>query len=128
MKVGRHIWTNFLHEFNHGQGFWLVFFSIRILSLIRIREIPVQIDWVGELPKGLILSEIFFDPEKIEVIGGKRILENLSTIYTEKVHLESMKTSGTIFANLALTPASLKIASGSKDKIRIAYVIKSRIE
>ena len=92
------------------------------------REIPVQIDWVGELSKGLVLSEIFFDPEKIEVIGGKRILENLSTIYTEKVHLESMKTSGTMFANLALTPAALKIAPGSKDKIRIAYVIKPRIE
>jgi len=92
------------------------------------REIPVQIDWVGELPKGLVLSEIFFDPEKIEVIGGKRILENLSTIYTEKVHLESIKTSGTMFANLALTPAALKIAPGSKDKIRIAYVIKPRIE
>ena len=92
------------------------------------KEFSVQIDWVGELPKGLILAKIFFDPEKIEVIGGKRILENLSTIYTEKVHLESMKTSGTIFANLALTPASLKIASGSKDKIRISYVIKSSIE
>ncbi len=92
------------------------------------REIPVQIDWVGELPKGLILSKINFDPEKIEVIGGKRILENLSTIYTEKVHLDSMKTSGTMFVNLALTPAALKIAPGSKDKIRIGYVIKPRIE
>jgi len=92
------------------------------------RKIPVQIDWVGELPKGLILSKINFDPEKIEVIGGKRILENLSTIYTEKVHLDSMKTTGTMFANLALTPAALKIAPGSKDKIRIGYVIKPRVE
>ncbi len=92
------------------------------------RKFPVQIDWVGELPEGLILLEISFNPEKIEVTGGKRILENLSTIYTEKVHLENMKISGAIFANLALTPASLKIAPGSKDKIRIAYVIKPRIE
>jgi hypothetical protein len=92
------------------------------------KEIPVQIDWVGELPEGLILLEISFNPEKIEVTGGKRILENLSTIYTEKVHLENMKISGAIFANLALTPASLKIAPGSKDKIRIVYVIKPKIE
>jgi YbbR domain-containing protein len=92
------------------------------------KEIPVQIDWVGELPEGLILLEISFNPEKIEVTGGKRILENLSTIYTEKVHLENMKISGAILANLALTPASLKIAPGSKDKIRIAYVIKPKIE
>jgi diadenylate cyclase len=90
------------------------------------KEIPVQIDWAGELPAGLILSEINIDPDKVEVIGGKRILEKLSTIYTQKVHLGNLKESGTIFANLALTPASLNIAPGSKDKIRIAYVIKPR--
>ena len=90
------------------------------------KELPIQVDWVGELPAGLILSEANIDPEKIEVIGGKRILQKLSTIYTEKVHLENLKESGTIFANLALTPASLNIASGSKDKVRIAYVIKPR--
>lgn len=90
------------------------------------KEIPVQVDWAGELPAGLILSEINIDPDKVEVIGGKRILEKLSTIYTQKVHLDNLKESGTIFANLALTPASLNIASGSKDKVRIAYVIKPR--
>ena len=90
------------------------------------KEIPVQVDWVGELPEGLILSETTIDPEKVAVIGGKRILKKISTIYTEKVHLDNLKESGTIIANLALTPASLKIASGSKDKIKIAYVIKQR--
>jgi uncharacterized protein (TIGR00159 family) len=90
------------------------------------KEIPVQVDWVGELPEGLILSEIKIDPVKIEIIGGKRILEKLSTLYTEKVHLDNMKGTGIIFANLALTPAVLKIAPGSKDKVRIAYVVKPR--
>ena len=90
------------------------------------KELPVQVDWVGELPAGLILSAVNIDPENVEVIGGKRILQKLSTIYTEKVHLDNLKESGTIFANLALTPASLNIASGSKDKVRIAYVIKHR--
>jgi diadenylate cyclase len=90
------------------------------------REIPVQVDWAGELPAGLILSEINIDPEKVEVIGGKRILQKLSTIYTEKIHLDNLKESGAIFANLALTPASLNIAPGSKDKVRITYVIKPR--
>ena len=88
------------------------------------KEIPIQVDWAGELPSGLILSEIKIDPEKVEVIGGKRILQKLSTIYTEKVHLDNLKESGTMIANLALTPASLHIAPGSKDKVRIAYVIK----
>ena len=90
------------------------------------KELPVQVDWVGELPAGLILSSVKIDPENVEVVGGKRILQKLSTIYTEKVHLDNLKESGTIFANLALTPASLNIASGSKDKARIAYVIEHR--
>jgi diadenylate cyclase len=92
------------------------------------KEIPVQVDWVGELPEGLILSETTIDPEKVTVFGGKRILNKISTIYTEKVHLDNLKESGTIIANLALTPASLKIASGSKDKIKIAYVINHRVK
>ena len=78
------------------------------------------------MPAGLILSAVKIDPEKVEVIGGKRILQKLSTIYTEKVHLDHLKESGTMIANLALTPASLHIASGSKDKVRIGYVIKQR--
>jgi hypothetical protein len=53
-------------------------------------------------------------------------LEKISTLYTEKVSLDNLKRTGTILANLALTPAALKIAPGSKDKVRIAYVIKPR--
>ena len=90
------------------------------------KAIPIQVDWVGELPADLILSEIKIDPEQVEVIGGKRILQKLSTIYTEKVHLDNLKKTGTMIANLALTPASLHIAPGSKDKVKIAYVIKPR--
>jgi hypothetical protein len=33
---------------------------------------------------------------------------------------------GEISANLVLSPASLKIASGSKDKVTIQYLIRER--
>jgi diadenylate cyclase len=90
------------------------------------KEIPLQVDWVGELPKGFILSEVELDPDKIEVIGGKRILGNISTLFTQKVHLDNLRETGTLLANLVLTPAALKIAPGSKDKVRIVYVVKPR--
>jgi len=90
------------------------------------KEVPIQVDWVGELPLGFILSEIRIDPEKIGVVGGKRILENLSTIYTEKVQLESIRGTGTMLVNPLLSPASLKISPGSRDKIRITYVVKPK--
>lgn len=91
------------------------------------RELPVQVDWTGKLPRNLIVVEVKVRPEKTRIIGGGWILKNLSTIYTEKVPLDNIKGSGTINANLALNPASLKIASDSKDKVEIEYVVKRRV-
>jgi len=91
------------------------------------RELPVQVDWTGKLPRNLIVVEVKVRPEKTRIIGGGRILKNLSTIYTEKVPLDNIKGSGIINANLALNPASLKIASDSKDKVEIEYVVKRRV-
>jgi diadenylate cyclase len=86
----------------------------------------VQIDWVGRLPDNYILAEAKLDPKTVEIIGGKRILETISTIYTEKVPLNNLDTKGTITANLALTPASLKIAPNSKEKVTIKYLTRLR--
>jgi diadenylate cyclase len=88
--------------------------------------LPVQIDWVGRLPDHFILEQANLDPATVEIIGGKRILEKISTIYTEKVPLDNLAVSGTITANLALTPASLKIAPNSKEKVTITYLTRLR--
>ncbi len=96
------------------------------LDVLIQKEMPVQIDWVGRLPDHFILTETNVAPEMVAVIGGKRILENISTIYTEKVPLDNLEVKGTITVNLALTPASLKIAPGSKEKITITYLTKLR--
>ena len=90
------------------------------------KKLPVQVDWVGKLPENLILVEAEIEPADVEIIGGKRILEKMATLYTEKVPLDKLKETGSISANLALQPASLKIASGSKDKISIKYVTRLR--
>ncbi len=90
------------------------------------KELPVQIDWAGKLPEELILVDSVSDPETVEVVGGKRILEKVVTIYTEKVLLDNLSGKGEITASLALNPASLTIAPGSKDKVTIQYLIRSR--
>jgi YbbR domain-containing protein len=92
------------------------------------KALPLQVDWVGKLPEHLILYEIKLDPETIEVIGGNRILENISTIYTAKIPLDNLQQSGSIMINPVINPASLKISSESKDKIIISYVIKPRVQ
>jgi len=96
------------------------------LDVLIKKEMPVQIDWVGRLPDHFILTETKVEPKTVAVIGGKRILGNISTLYTEKVPLDNLALKGTITVNLALTPASLKIAPGSKDKLTITYSNKLR--
>jgi YbbR domain-containing protein len=92
------------------------------------KELPIQVDWVGKLPDHLILAEAKLDPEKIEVTGGSRIMKDISTIYTQKVSLDNIQGSGTITVNLALNPASLRTARGSKDRITVEFVVKERLQ
>ena len=58
------------------------------------------------------------DPETIEVMGGKRILEKLTTIYTEKVLLDNLSGKGEITAKLVLNPAL--VASGLR---QLAFIL-----
>jgi uncharacterized protein (TIGR00159 family) len=92
------------------------------------KTLPVQVDWVGKLPDNLILSAVKIAPETIEVIGGDRILHNISTVYTEKIQLDNIKRSGTATVNLALNPASLKASPDSKDKVKVSYTVKKRVQ
>jgi len=90
------------------------------------KVLPIQIDWAGKLPPQLILSDVKMDPQTVEVVGGKRFLEKMTTLYTEKVPLDNLRGKGEITAKLALNPASLKIAPGSKDKVTIDYLVRKR--
>ena len=90
------------------------------------KELPVQIDWVGRLPENLVLAEAVVEPPRVEIIGSKRVLETIQTIYTEKVALDRLRDVGAIEAGLALQPASLKVASGSTDKVLVKYLLRRR--
>jgi hypothetical protein len=67
------------------------------------------------------------DPSRVEIAGGKRILENIQTIYTEKVQLDRLREGvGVTEVPLALQPASLKVASGSNEKVAVKYLTRKR--
>jgi len=90
------------------------------------KRLPVQIDWTGKLPPELILVQATVDPPAVEVIGRNKILRDVATIYTKKVFLDTITKSGSLTVNLALTPASLKLAPGSKDKVTVSYTVQKR--
>jgi uncharacterized protein (TIGR00159 family) len=96
------------------------------LDVLIKKELPVQIDWVGRLPDHFILEEATVEPQTVEIIGGKRMLEKMTTLYTEKVPLNNLEVEGAITANVALNPASLKIAPGSEEGVTIRYLTRLR--
>ena len=68
-------------------------------------ELPVQVDWAGKLPDNLNLVKVSVTPETVKVIGGRQVLQRLSTLYTAPVRLDSLTKSGTVTTTLVLTPA-----------------------
>jgi len=96
------------------------------LDVLIEKELPVQIDWVGRLPDQFILEEATVEPKTVAIIGGKRMLEKMQTLYTEKVPLDNLEVEGVLTANVALNPASLKFAPGSEERVTIKYLTRLR--
>jgi len=90
------------------------------------KKLPIQADWIGKLPEGLILQSAVLTPAKIEIVGARNVLNKISTIYTEKIQLDNIKKSGEMTVKPALSPASLKVGPGSPDKITLTYIVKNR--
>jgi diadenylate cyclase len=96
------------------------------LDVLAQKELPVQVDWVGELPRQLIMESVQLKPEIVTLVGPNQILKNILTAYTQKVTLDKIFESGTLTVGLALNHPSLKVAPNSKDKIEVSYVVKER--
>jgi uncharacterized protein (TIGR00159 family) len=95
-----------------------------IMDTFAQKELPVQVDWVGKLEPGLVLTKATVSPPRVLIIGGSQILKDMSTIYTEKVSLEGIKKSGSTAVKLALHPASLKLPPDAKDRVTVVYEVK----
>ena len=93
------------------------------------KVLPIQVQWVGKLPTSFILAEARPNPERVQLVGGTRLLEKIETIYTEALSLEKLdfeKKEGSLSVKLMLDHPSLKLGNGSSDKVNVAYVIKKR--
>jgi diadenylate cyclase len=91
-----------------------------------VKELPIQVDWVGTLPKGLIMKMVRVSPDRAKVAGGGQILNPISTIYTERVSLKNLQESGQLSVGLSLESAGLKFADGDQNKVEVYYTIERR--
>jgi diadenylate cyclase len=88
--------------------------------------LPVQVDWVGNLPPDLILVRAQVKPPVVELNGPKTILDGMRTLYTVGVPLNNIKGSGVTDAKLGIPSAFLKLEPGFKDKVEVVYEVKKR--
>ncbi len=97
------------------------------LDSMMVKQVPVQVDWVGELPKDLLLVEAEVDHRMIQIRGPESILRDVSTVYTEKISLENIRKSGTVTVKPVLNPPSLRIPAGGKEKVAVKYRVEERL-
>ena len=91
------------------------------------KELPIQANWVGKLFPSLILTDVKIIPDKISFIGGKNLLANIRTVYTEEIPVDRITQSGEATVSLDFNPAKLRISSGNKSKVAIRYTVMNRL-
>ena len=90
------------------------------------KKLPIQPDWAGKLPAGLILQDVRIIPDMVKVMGGSLALKDLQIIYTEKIPLENITTDGKISVGLVLLPSYLKLDDESQNHVEVIYKIARR--
>jgi diadenylate cyclase len=88
------------------------------------KGLPIQPQWSGKLPKGLVMTQATASPSTVQITGGGLALRDIATIFTEPISLDTLTESGTIRVALVLTPASLRLKK--KDPIQINYLISKK--
>ena len=89
------------------------------------KTLPVQVDWAGKLSENLLLTDATLDPPVIQVTGRSLLLNELTTLYTERIPLGGIEKSGKLTAVIAF-PDKIKPASGQKDRVTVFYKVKTR--
>lgn len=96
------------------------------LDAVVQKDLPVQVDWVGKLPANLIMVSATVTPATVRVLGGSLVLNEIGTLYTEPLPLDDLRETGSLTANLALSPPSLRLAGDGRDRVKITYVVKRK--
>jgi diadenylate cyclase len=85
------------------------------------------VDWAGTMRPNLILSEVTVSPERVQVTGPKRILDTITTLYTEKIYVDDLERSGTVTAQISFGHTSLRLAPGARDRVTVDFLVKERV-
>ncbi len=90
------------------------------------RELSVQPSWTGRLSPDLIMTRAITSPAKISVIGPHQVLKNMETLFTEPLFLDGITASGSMTAQIALHPTTIRLEDQKKGRVQVEYTIQKR--
>jgi len=94
------------------------------LDALMEKQLPVQPNWTGRLPQGYVMKGTRTIPPDVRVMGGEIALKEISTIFTEKISLNTLKESGVATVELVLSSPTLKIKD--RESIQVQYFISKK--
>jgi uncharacterized protein (TIGR00159 family) len=90
------------------------------------KTVPVQVDWIGPHRAGTRLASAQVNPARVKLAGSQRLLAEIDTIYTQKVSLSGLESSGSLAVGLALGDDGLRVAPGAAERVTISYTVEPR--
>ncbi len=96
-----------------------------VLDKIIQKNVPIQAEWKGKVAKDIIISKVAFQPNVALLSGPSLLLEDIVTVYTDKIPLDNIKESGSIDVNLDLNN-KVKIENGTNGKFSMKYTVIER--
>jgi YbbR domain-containing protein len=91
------------------------------------KQVPVQADWTGALAPNLIMTKMKTTPESLQIVGPRVTMDEVSTVYTEKISLDKITKSGSISVPLSFDPATfINLAPQAKGTVTVEYTVKER--
>lgn len=92
-----------------------------------LKEVPIKIQYVGNLPASRKLKEINLSPDKIMVAGPMELLRSINSFDTVPVNLSQLnKDEGTLTATLVEFDSRIKLEEPANFKIK--FKTQQRIE
>ncbi len=92
------------------------------------KRIPVQVDWSGKISEGIRISSARPKPDTILVKGRSKLIEGIETVYTDKIPVGGIKSSGSVKIPILLEPRSLSVAPGENEIIEVTYTVEKTDE
>lgn len=100
-----------------------------VLDIPVIKRLPIQVDWVGRLPEGIVMTDMTLKPKTVVVEGPAQILDQLHTVYTQRVPLDGLSRSGQLSVPISLDASlPLRLADGAANEVVITYTLTKRAD